>query len=94
MELLNALVAGLVVGGAYALLALGVSLIFSTTGVLNFAQAAFAMLAAYVYSWATASRTGRRCWPPSSPWPSAPPTGWSSSGSSCGASPAPRRPPR
>ena len=60
MELLNALVAGLVVGGAYALLALGVSLIFSTTGVLNFAQAAFAMLAAYVYSWAS----GEQDWSP------------------------------
>jgi branched-subunit amino acid ABC-type transport system permease component len=56
LELSNALVAGLVVGGAYALLALGVSLIFSTTGVLNFAQAAFAMLAAYIYSWGSADQ--------------------------------------
>jgi branched-chain amino acid transport system permease protein len=56
VDLLNALVAGTVVGGAYALLALGVSLIFSTTGVLNFAQAAFAMVAAYVYSWGSADQ--------------------------------------
>lgn len=56
LELFQALVAGAVVGGSYALLALGVSLIFSTTGVLSFAQAAFAMLAAYFYSWATAEK--------------------------------------
>ncbi|MGH8999087.1 MAG: ABC transporter permease [Acidimicrobiia bacterium] len=61
MDILNALVAGIVVGGAYALLALGVSLIFSTTGVLNFAQAAFAMLAAYVFSWAS-SEQGWNAW--------------------------------
>ncbi|WP_019874090.1 ABC transporter permease [Sporichthya polymorpha] len=56
MELLQALVVGVVVGGSYALLALGVSLIFSTTGVLSFAQAAFAMFAAYFYSWASAEK--------------------------------------
>lgn len=56
LDLLQALVAGVVVGGSYALLALGVSLIFSTTGVLSFAQAAFAMFAAYFYSWASAEK--------------------------------------
>lgn len=53
MDIANALTSGVIVGSAYALLAIGVALIFSTTGVLNFAHAAFAMLAAYVYSWAS-----------------------------------------
>jgi len=47
----NALVAGLVIGGGYSLLAVGVSLIFATTGVLNLAHAGFAMIAAYVYEY-------------------------------------------
>jgi len=42
----NALIAGLVVGGSYSLMAVGISLIFSTTGVLNLAHAGFAMEAA------------------------------------------------
>ena len=47
----EALVNGVVVGGVSALLAVGISQIFAVTGVLNFAHAGFAMLAAYLYSW-------------------------------------------
>lgn len=51
MDLWNAVIAGTVVGGVYALLAVGLSLIFATTGVLNIAHAGFAMVAAYMYAW-------------------------------------------
>lgn len=51
MTYLSAIISGIVVGGAYSLLAVGVSLIFSTTGVLNFAHAGLAMVAAYLYGW-------------------------------------------
>lgn len=54
-EWLNALIAGLVVGGGFSLLAVGISLIFSTTGVLNLGHAAFAMVAAYLYVWLSSS---------------------------------------
>ncbi len=51
MTYVNAIITGVVAGSVYALLAVGVSLIFSTTGVLNFAHAGFAMAAAYLYAW-------------------------------------------
>lgn len=45
-DLLQLIVAGLAVGAIYALIALGFTLIFAATGVLNFAQGEFAMLGA------------------------------------------------
>lgn len=51
MIYVNGLVAGVVIGGGYALLAVGVSLIFATTGVLNLAHAGFAMIAAFTYEY-------------------------------------------
>lgn len=62
MNELNALVTGLVVGGGYSLMAVGISLIFSTTGVLNLAHAGFAMEAAYIYANLTREH-GWGAWP-------------------------------
>lgn len=62
MIYVNALIAGLVVGGSYSLMAVGISLIFSTTGVLNLAHAGFAMEAAYLYSNLTREH-GWSAWP-------------------------------
>ena len=42
---LAAFINGIAVGGVAALLAVGISQIFTTSGVLNFAHAGFAMLA-------------------------------------------------
>ena len=52
---LAAFINGIAVGGVAALLAVGISQIFTTSGVLNFAHAGFAMLAAYLYAWLTVS---------------------------------------
>ncbi|MGY3199627.1 ABC transporter permease subunit [Streptomyces sp. TE5632] len=49
MELLRMAVLGLGLGGAYALLALGVVAIYRGTGVPNFAQGAVGMFSAYVF---------------------------------------------
>ena len=46
-----AFINGIAVGGVAALLAVGISQIFTTSGVLNFAHAGFAMVAAYLYAW-------------------------------------------
>ena len=45
------LVAGLVLGSVYALVALGFVLIYKSTGILNFAQGEFVLLGAYVCYW-------------------------------------------
>lgn len=47
----EAIVNGVAVGGVAALLAVGITQIFRVTGVLNFAHAGFALVAAYVYVW-------------------------------------------
>lgn len=47
-EFLNIVVGGLVTGSVYALLAVGFSLVFNVTGVLNLAQGAFVALGALV----------------------------------------------
>ncbi|MDQ1501651.1 MAG: hypothetical protein QOI86_4991 [Actinomycetota bacterium] len=47
----EAIVNGVAVGGVAALLAVGITQIFRVTGVLNFAHAGFALVAAYVYAW-------------------------------------------
>lgn len=46
-----AFINGIAVGGVAAVLAVGISQIFATSGVLNFAHAGFAMVAAYLYAW-------------------------------------------
>ena len=46
--LLEQLVNGLVLGGYYLLIALGLSLIFSVGGVVNLAHGAFYVLGAYI----------------------------------------------
>ena len=48
MFLLEQVVNGLVLGGYYLLIALGLSLIFSVGGVVNLAHGAFYALGAYV----------------------------------------------
>src|ERR1044072_7696574 len=53
MSFETALINGIAVGSVSALLAVGISQIFAVTGVLNFAHAGFAMVAAYLYSWFT-----------------------------------------
>ena len=52
----EAFINGIAVGGVAALLAVGISQIFTVTGVLNFAHAGFAMIAAYLYAWLTADQ--------------------------------------
>ena len=52
-----ALINGITVGGVAALLAVGISQIFTTSGVLNFAHAGFAMVAAYLYAWLTVTQS-------------------------------------
>jgi len=43
-DIIQIIVTGLSVGSTYALLALGVTLIFSATNIINFAQGEFVML--------------------------------------------------
>jgi len=49
--LAQAIVNGLLIGGVYALMSLGLSLIFGVMNIANAAQAAFAILAAYITYW-------------------------------------------
>jgi branched-chain amino acid transport system permease protein len=48
---IQAAVAGVADGGIYALVAVGITQIFTVTRILNFAQAGFALWGAYLYSW-------------------------------------------
>lgn len=48
MQLLQITVDGIMIGGTYALLAAGLSLIFGVLKIINFAQAAFMMVAMYL----------------------------------------------
>ena len=48
MALLQALLSGLAVGGAYALVALGFSITFTTTKTLNFSQGEFLVGGAFI----------------------------------------------
>ena len=59
MTYVNAAIIGVLTGGAYALVAVSITLMFRSTGVLSFAHAAFASVAAYVY----ADLAGSRDWP-------------------------------
>jgi branched-chain amino acid transport system permease protein len=45
---MQGIVAGLLVGGVYAIVAIGLAVQFSVMGVINFAQGVFVMLGAYV----------------------------------------------
>lgn len=55
---LSAAVVGIVVGSAYSLMAVSLTLMYRSTGVLSFAHAAFAMVGAYLYA-----DLGERGWP-------------------------------
>lgn len=50
MQWINAIIAGIFSGSAYALIGISVTLMYRSTGTLSFAHAAFAMVAAFVYS--------------------------------------------
>ena len=56
-EFLQALILGLLIGGVYALLASGLTLIFGIMGVVNLAHGSFYMLGAYA-GLATIAATG------------------------------------
>lgn len=47
----NGLISGIVLGSLYALMAMGLSLIYSTVRVLNFAHGAFFMVGAFIVWW-------------------------------------------
>ena len=67
-ELLRFVLLGLGVGAVYALTAQGLVLIYRGSGVVNFAQGAFAMIGAFLYYRGTSDHglvAGR--WPGSSP---------------------------
>ena len=49
MLVLEAAVSGVFTGGSYALVGVAITLMYRSTGVLSFAHAAFAALAAFVY---------------------------------------------
>jgi branched-chain amino acid transport system permease protein len=60
--LLRLIVAGLADGGLYALLALGLALIYQVSGVVNFAQGALATVGAYIL-WSATTNAGLPFWP-------------------------------
>lgn len=53
----SVIVGGLALGGLYALIAVGFSVIYTATRAVNFAQGAFALVGAYLY-WTFADRVG------------------------------------
>ncbi len=55
-ELLQFAIAGLKSGSIYALVALGFSLVYGSTGIINFAQGEFVMIGAMVAAVMRASR--------------------------------------
>ena len=59
MVFLNGAIVGILAGAAYSLVAVSITLMFRTTGVLSFTHAAFAMVGAYAY----ADFAGKRHWP-------------------------------
>ena len=58
IELLQTIILGLLIGGVYALLASGLTLIFGVMNVINVAHGAFLILAAFV-TWTLWDWTGR-----------------------------------
>jgi ABC-type branched-subunit amino acid transport system ATPase component/branched-subunit amino acid ABC-type transport system permease component len=61
-QLLQFIIIGLGAGGLYALQSLGINLVYRTSGVINFAQSAVGMAAAYAY-WEVADNHGMGFWP-------------------------------
>jgi sulfate-transporting ATPase len=59
MLYVNGAIVGIFAGAAYSLVAVSITLMFRSTGVLSFAHAAFAMVGAYTY----ADFAGTRGWP-------------------------------
>jgi sulfate-transporting ATPase len=59
MLYVNGAIVGIFAGAAYSLVAVSITLMFRSTGVLSFAHAAFAMVGAYTY----ADFAGKRGWP-------------------------------
>ena len=57
---IQALLDGLMIGGVYAVISIGLTLVFGVMGIVNFAQAEFLMLGMFTayYAWAW---LGRRC---------------------------------
>lgn len=54
MAILQAILDGLMIGGVYAVISIGLTLVFGVMGIVNFAQAEFLMLGMFVayYAWA------------------------------------------
>lgn len=54
MQVLQAILDGLMIGGVYAVISIGLTLVFGVMGIVNFAQAEFLMLGMFVayYAWA------------------------------------------
>lgn len=55
MELLQAIINGLLIGGVYAVISIGLTLVFGVMSIINFAQAEFLMIGMYVgyFGWRT-----------------------------------------
>ena len=60
-EFLQALILGLLIGGVYALLASGLTLIFGVMNVINIAHGAFLIFAAFL-TWSLWESTGMDPW--------------------------------
>ena len=54
MAVVQAILDGLMIGGVYAVISIGLTLVFGVMGIVNFAQAEFLMLGMFVayYAWA------------------------------------------
>ncbi len=69
-EFLQILSGGVLVGATYALVALGLYLVYRVTGVVNLAQGAFCVVGALAGYSCTRRSAGTRCWRrPARSWP-------------------------